>query len=300
MRRPDFFLVGAHKCGTTAMMDSLKQHPDIFVPAARKELDFFGSDLPFRGPRLTEQEYLAFFAQATTQRRVGEGSPWYLYSTQAASEIKAFSPSARILIMLRNPVDMMYYLHSQRAYNGNEDIDSFEMALVLEEERLRGLRLPQHASDEFGCFYRDVARFSRQVERYLTVFGKERVRVIIYEDFARDPSATYRAVCRFLDVDCTFQPVFRVLNARKRIRSEALRDFLRRPHPAAGWLLRAFHLRPDRNGGYKGWLRRLNSTSRSLRSLDPALRHRLQREFDPEIRRLSELLGRDLNHWRAR
>ncbi|MGH7797296.1 MAG: sulfotransferase [Candidatus Binatia bacterium] len=300
MRRPDFFLVGAHKCGTTAMMDCLKQHPEVFVPAARKELDFFGSDLPFKRRRLSEEEYLAFFARATTERRAGESSPWYLYSTHAALEIKAFSPSARILIMLRSPVDMMYYLHSQRVYNGNEDIEDFETALAAEEERLRGLRLPQKASDDFGCFYRDVARYSKQVERYFTVFGKDHVHVILTEAFARHPGPIYRGVCRFLDVDWTFQPVFRILNSRKRIRSEALRNLLRRPHPTSDWLFRALQLRPDRNGGYKGWLRRLNSTSRALRPLDGALRERLQLEFEPEVRRLGELLGRDLSHWCAR
>ena len=87
MRRPDFFIVGAPKCGTTAMIDYLKQHPEVFVPD-RKELDYFGSDLVFKGHRLTEAEYLSFFSRATTEKRAGEGSVWYLHSTTAALEIK--------------------------------------------------------------------------------------------------------------------------------------------------------------------------------------------------------------------
>ena len=134
MRRPDFFIVGAPKCGTTAMIDYLKQHPEVFVPD-RKELDFFGRDLVFKGHRLTEEEYLGFFSRATAEKRAGEGSVWYLHSKTAALEIKDFSPNARIIIMLRNPLDMMYSFHSQRLYNGNEDIENFSAALDAEAER---------------------------------------------------------------------------------------------------------------------------------------------------------------------
>lgn len=298
MRRPDFFLMGGPRCGTTALLDSLTQHPEIFVQTSRKELDFFGSDLPFTSRRLSQAEYLAFFTGAT-QKRAGESSPWYLYSTRAAAEIKAFSPSARIIIMLRNPVDMMYSLHSRRLYNGNEDIEDFTAALAAEEDRRQGLRLPRTASDNFGCFYRDVARYTRQVERYFRVFGRERVHVILTEEYARNPGPIYQEVCRFLDVDESFHPVFRVLKSRRRIRSEAAREFLRRPHPGADWLFRALRLRPDRNGGYKGWLRRLNSSDGDLRPIDPVLRQQLQGEFAPEIRELSALLGFDLTDWCA-
>jgi hypothetical protein len=298
MRRPDFFIVGAPKCGTTALIDYLKQHPEVFVPE-RKELDFFGSDLVFKDYRPGEEEYLSWFAGANGKKRAGEGSVWYLYSMRAAAEIKGFSPSARIIIMLRNPVDMMHALHGQRVYNGNEDIEDFAAALAAEKDRRRGLRLPSRATDHFGWSYRDVARYAQQVDRYFTTFGRDRVRVILYDDFARETAQAYRETCRFLDIDDSFQPVLRVVNARKRIRSQAVREFLRRPHPAAAWLLRAAGLRPDRNGGYKGWLRRWNSTSRSLQPLDPTVRRRLQTEFEPEVRQLSVLLGRDLGHWSA-
>jgi hypothetical protein len=296
MRRPDFFIVGAPKCGTTALIAYLKQHPEVFVPA-RKELDFFGSDLVFKNYRLSEEEYLSWFAGAKMQKRAGEGSVWYLRSTRAAAEIKAFAPTARIIIMLRNPVDMMHALHSQRVYNGNEDIADFAAALEAEEDRRQGLRLPRRATDVFGCFYRDTAKYTDQIERYFAVFGRDRVRTILYDDFARDTAGVYRDTCRFLEIDEGFQPELLIVNARKRVRSHLLREFLRRPHPVATPLLRAVGLRPDRNGGYKGWLRRLNSTSRSLHPLDPAVRKTYQKEFEPEVLRLSKLLGRDLNQW---
>src|SRR5262249_50339658 len=141
MRKPDLFIVGAPRCGTTAMYTYLGQHPDIFM-SARKEPHFFGTD--FSSPALDrdEQTYLALFTGARNETRAGEASVFYLCSRRAAKEIHAFSPSARIIIMLRNPVEMMYSLHSRHVLTGNEDINDFGTALAAAAERKRGLHLP--------------------------------------------------------------------------------------------------------------------------------------------------------------
>ena len=134
--RPDLFLVGAPKCGTTAFSDYLSQHPDIFM--ARKEMHFFGADLRFAPHfyRRDEAEYLAQFAARNNQRRVGEASVWHLFSKTAAAEIKAFSPEARIIVMLREPVEMMYSLFHYFRFDGNENLPTFEAALNAELSRI--------------------------------------------------------------------------------------------------------------------------------------------------------------------
>jgi len=120
-RRPDFFIVGAPKCGTTAMATYLSDHPQIFMPVA-KELHFFGSDLDYRRRRPTQAEYLAAFERGGQATRAGEASVGYLYSERAPTEILEFSPGADILIMLRDPVDMVRSQHSQELFMGQEDI----------------------------------------------------------------------------------------------------------------------------------------------------------------------------------
>jgi len=296
MRKPDFFIVGAPKCGTTSLNDYLQVHPEIFIPA-KKEIHFFGSDLPFlKGTRVTEQEYMAYFAPARDEKCVGEASVWYLYSRQAAAEIKAFTPTARIIIMLRNPVDMMYSLHSQRLYNDNENIPNFEEALAAETERKQGKQLYQNASDVMGSLYRAAATYTPQVQRYLEVFGRERVHIIIFDDFARATPEAYRRTCEFLEVNPDFQPEFQIINANKGVQSKALRSLLRYPPWPLRWLFRLVGLRPARQG-FKGWLRRLNTRYEPRALMDPELRRRLQAEFAPEVERLSALLGRDLTSW---
>ena len=135
MKKPNFFIVGAAKCGTTSLYRYLRQHPDVFMPE-QKEPNFFGSDLSYRFPRISQARYLSCFAKAKGETRIGEATTIYLYSEKAAEEIKAFSPEAKIIIMLRNPVDVLYSYHSQQLYSGNEDIPDFEEALRAEVDRL--------------------------------------------------------------------------------------------------------------------------------------------------------------------
>jgi hypothetical protein len=296
MKTPDFFIVGAPKCGTTAMNFYLQQHPDIFM--SKKEIHFFGRDLDFRDlRRVTRAEYLAFFSSARREKRVGEAAVWYLCSERAAAEIKEFCPSARIIIMLRNPVDVMYALYCQRLYNGNEDINDFEAALAVEQDRKRGMSLPRHPSNLMGCFYRNCVQFTKQVRRYLDIFGRENVHVIIFDDLQNDAARVYKHCCEFLDVDSHFQPSFPIINARQRVRSKAIRDLLHHPPPAFHPFARALMLRPNRQGGYKGWLKRLNTAHTVIPEMKRELRRRLHEEFLPEVEQLSSLLGRNLSSW---
>lgn len=300
VRAPGFFIVGAPKCGTTALHAWLKQHPDVFLPDA-KEPHFFGRDLTWRHRDSTTPEedlerYLELFHDAGAARAVGEASTMYLYSHEAAEEIFEFNPEARIVVMLRNPVDQMYSFHSERLYGQNEDIADFVEALKAEEERKHGERIPSLARLVQGCFYRDVARFSQQVERYLDVFGADRVHVIIHDDMRADPEGVFRDVARFLEIDEGFVPEFVEVNGNKVPRFAALQRILRDRN--SGWrrLLRAALPANLRKRVFRS-VGRANTVGVTRQKMDPALRSELQHEFDFEVRRLSALIGRDLIHW---
>ena len=131
MPRPDFFIVGAFKSGSTALYEGLRRHPQIFMPFHKEPL-YFGDDLTRRYGRMTEADYLRLFRNAQPGQRIGEASTWYLYSTSAAHEIKQFSPDAKIVVVLRNPVDVMYAQHNQLIFNVIEDIPDFAEALGAE------------------------------------------------------------------------------------------------------------------------------------------------------------------------
>lgn len=298
-RRPEFFIVGAPKAGTTAMYSYLRAHPDLFLPE-RKELRYFGRDLEVRDRRqLTEEEYFEHFRDARPHQKVGTAYVWYLFSERAASEIASFAPDARIIAMVRNPVDMLHALHGEHLANGNEDIRDFTAALDAEADRRAGRRIPPHAHLPQGLWYSRVPRYVEQLGRYVDAFGRDRVHVVVFDDMAIDAGRVYAEILRFLEVDDTFRPPsFDVVNASRRTRSERLRHFLARPPELPRRIIR--HTVPA--GLRRRWYERakqLNVESRPREPMPPATRERLRREFHDEVVRLSDFLGRDLTGWTA-
>ncbi len=292
MRKPNFFIVGAPRCGTSAMYAYLGKHPEIFT-ARNKEPHFFGSDNIYpRRPTL--KQYLACFAGADGRKRVGEASTSYLFSRLAAGEIKEFSPSARIIIMLRDPVETMYSIHGMVLYYRDEDIEDFEAALAAEVDRKQGLRWPKWPHIVNYLYYRDAVRYTGQVRRYFDQFGRENVHVIVYDDFAAWPAKAYRETLQFLGVDPNFQPQLESINSSRKARSKPLQHFLLHPRLAA---LRERVLPRRLDEIVFGGLRGLNTVQSPRPPMDPELKRKLKAEFRPEVERLSTLLGRDLTHW---
>jgi hypothetical protein len=298
MRKPDFFMVGAPRCGTTAMKHFLQQHPEIFMPPSRFEPNFFGTDLS--GERFIRDEptYLSLFTGANNEKRVGEKSTMYLYSKRAASNIRRFLPSASIIIMLRNPVDMVYSFHSLLVYLERENLVDLKDALDAEEHRKRGLRIPDAVSlqDAWEFFYRDKGKYADQVQRYLDTFSRERVHVIIFDDFIRDTAGAYRDTLQFLRVNPGFQPEFRKININRRALSRTFQNFLRNPPQPIRSFVRGITPILWRHQVVDA-LDRLTSFSITRPPMELELRRKLQEEFLPEVEQLSKLLGRDLTHW---
>lgn len=305
MKFPNFFIVGAPKSATTAMHQYLSHHPDVYLAHA-KELHFFGTDLEFLPParnfssrprsNVEFQRYLDFFSSASDVKVVGEASVWYLYSRRAATEIREFLGEVNVLIMLRNPVDLLYSMHSQFLWEGNECIESFEEALAAEDDRRQGRRLPKTVHFPQGLLYTETVRFYDQVARYLDVFGSDRVLVLLYEDFVRDPSAAFRSVLSFLSVSEMSLPDFDKVNPNKVVRSKILRDLLIRPPSWVLTLGKTLLPRFVRSQAIH-YLRQANTRYASRAPLRPETRARLLEEVRPEIERLQALLNRDLSLW---
>lgn len=295
--RPDFFIVGAFKSGTTALYEYLRPHPQVFMPF-HKEPNFFGDDLTRRYGRMSLADYLALFRDARPGQRVGEASTWYLYSASAPHEIAEFSPAAQIIVMLRNPIDVMYAQHSQLLFRSDETIDDFAKALEAESARRRGQQLPPPPVRPETLLYRHSVRFAEQLERYFDVFGRQRVHVVLFDDLVTNAAAMYRAVLEFLGVDPSFQPDFTAHNQNKRVRFAAIQRLVYKP---PGPLLRAVRMlrRYPMVHRLRDRVLRLNSRAEKRPAMDPALRTRLVAEVAPEIDRLSRMIDRDLSAWKA-
>jgi sulfotransferase family protein len=301
-RRPDVFIVGAPKSGTSSLHRYLEQHPEVFM-SRPKEPGYFAPDVtgartenPFRYPE-DEAIYLAIFAGAGTAPRVGEASTTYLMSRDAPQLVHDFQPDARIIVMVRNPVDLLHSLHGQRVGDGSEPIDDFAAALAADEERRAGRRLPEgHLG--YGVAYRDNALLGEQLDRWLASFARQQVHVIIYDDFARDTAGSFRSVLRFLDVDPSFEPAsFDAYKASYRKRRNPLRPLYR--NRLSRWLSqRALPamLGKSRAESVRGavGVRRVAQQRVERAPISAALRRQLEQEFAGDVDLLGRLVGRDL------
>ena len=302
-RFPSFYIVGAPRCASTFLHTYLRQHPDVFMPE-HKEPKFFCADLDSGSEAdatffiRDEEQYLALFAEAGGARRVGEACVFNLFSTVAAARIQARRPDAKIIIMLRDPVEQMYSFHAVRRRNATEDLD-FEAALAAEADRREGRRLPRLARNVKMYQYRAVASYTDQVARYFEAFGRENVHVIIFDDLVRDPAAGYRATLEFLGVDPDFRPDFGVINPHSTNLSPRLAVLLRDP----AVINRLKRLLPPGLHRRLGTLRtglRIGIQQRTRRlPLNHELRMRLRAELAPDMSRLGELLGRNLSAWQG-
>ena len=321
--KPNFFIVGAPKCGTTALYEYLKAHPDVYMPE-RKEPHFFGADLAFT-PRHNVirdlKRYLALYDKWQGEQAIGDPSVWYLYSRTAAQEIYDFAPDAKIIAMLRNPVDMIYSVYHQSRYDGNENLPTFAEALAAEPARRRGEQIPATALLPQGLYYSEIALFSQQVERYYAVFGRERVHVILFDDLVRDTAQVYRETLAFLGVDPDFTTPLAVVNPNKAVRSARLRDVARHVSMRYRGLLKRWGVDPNQpvqqaappDSGFwpragaavllplarlaNNGLRAFNTQYVPREPLPDDLRRQLTAQFAPEVEALGALIGRDLSHW---
>lgn len=291
-----FFIVGAPKCGTTAWWSYLANDPDVFLPAV-KEVHHYTDDLLDVDHKMQDPSYyLTLFREARSGQLVGQAGVFHLYSRNAAANIKRARPDAKIVAMLRNPVDLMYSFHSQLVYSGEEPITDFREALLAETGRKAG-RLPVPATNIHGkLFYRDVAMLDVQVHRYLDIFGPDQLHIVIFDDIRADPLAALNATRNFLGLQPLDWLDLAPVNANKEARSKALRDlFLYRPSPT---FRRIGRFIPDQaRWKLRQALLRRNSRVVARPPLSGELRHQLTLECEPVVERLANIIGRDLGTW---
>ena len=196
--RPDFFILGAPKCGTTSLAEWLKESPHVFV-STPKEPNFFAPDVIPSVYRTVEQYERLFDGATPAHRAIGEASTVYLQSAVAVPRILAYRPDARFIVMLRSPIEMAVSLHGQMLYSLNEDIASFEDAWDAQEARARGERIPDRCRSPVFLQYGEACRLGSHVERLFRTVDRESVEIVFLEDMRRDAeSAVGRCHSRLL------------------------------------------------------------------------------------------------------
>jgi hypothetical protein len=266
---PNFFIAGTMRSGTTSLTRYLDAHPEAFI-APQKEIHYF--DLNYsRGIDWYRQQ----FSNVGGEIAVGDATPSYMYLEEAVARMSETVPGARVIALLRHPVDRAYSHYWLRRTLGAEEKDFTEA--VREEDKRIALGDPRRE-----CPYLDMSRYVHQLRRLTRHFPRDAVHVVIFEELKRGPEAAYKEVCEFLGVDAEFVPanLGQVVNASVSYRSRRLRQ-MRHTMPRPVWRV----------------VGRINTRRASYPPLDPELRAELAGRFTEDNSELASWLGRDLSLW---
>lgn len=288
-RKPDFFIIGSAKCGTTSMDEWLRAHPAIFM--AEKEPHYFNTD--HKNRKITRQhEYRMLFREATDAHlAVGETSVRYIYSGVAVRNILRYNRATKFIVMLRNPLDLVYSWHNQVYFNGTENVKKFETAWHLQTQRKAGKKIPPRCTEVKMLLYGEVGCLGEQLQRLYSQVSAARVHIIVFDDLQQNPAQVYRSVLNFLQVPEDNKQYFVHHNPAKTYYCYTFNSLLL----CLRWLKLTMHI--SKNFGVLKWLRELNITVKKRRPLSPAMKQTLVQYFQEDIKLLERLIGRDLTHW---
>jgi len=302
MTMPNFLIIGAAKCGTDALCAYLAQHPRVYM-TANKEPNFFIAEgrheIPYRGPGdrdvlqrfdgwvTTLDGYQALFGGVTDEQAIGEASTWYIYDERAPRQIRRHVPDAKLIAVLRNPIDRAYSAFTMMMRDGRETTTSFARALAAEDDRVG-------AGWELLWHYRRMGFYHAQLRRYFETFDAEQIRVVLYEDFNSRPREVVRDLFGFLGVDEGFE-----VDVSGRLNASMIPR-----HPRYHKLVRG-------QNSLKTALKSLlpSSVRRRVKAslpsseltrpvpLSPEVRGALADVFRADVLQLERLLGRGLAHW---
>jgi Sulfotransferase domain len=219
VKAPNLFVIGAPRSGTTSLFAALKQHPDVYT-SVLKEPHFYATDLPAQPHTLSESDdYQRLFSAADDQRYRAEASVWYLYSRQAPALISKAHPDARIVLLLRNPVDMLVSLYDLYLRTGNESETDPEKAIFRTgEARFASTYFP------FGLHYLHLLDISNPLMRWRSFFDEHQIRILIFEEMYAAPEAGFRELCGWLEIDPGIPVSFDHRQAREAVRMLAMKQ----------------------------------------------------------------------------
>ena len=296
---PNLFIIGAPKSGTTSLYQYLKSHPNIFM-CTPKEPHYFSDDIKGISIVKTLDEYQHLFDKRKKRHQVvGEASVWYLYSDTAIKNIYEYNKKAKIIVMLRNPIDLYQSLHQHFIYNGYEDRKDLRDAWNFQQNRQQNDNIPKHCPDSKLLQYNNVLKLGYQVEKLYSIFPKKQIKFILFDDFIRHTKDTYKSTLSFLDLEYDYRDHFPNINKSKQGRYKALNQFFLNPPLCIKKIWNFFRKIFGNNIIELANKIILMNTKyvKNNKDTNSEFELELKELFRNEINKLSNVIDRDLNLW---
>jgi hypothetical protein len=289
--KPNFFFIGAPKCGTTSIADFLSGHPNVFM-SDTKEPNFF--DKEFSLGSLSLEAYESLFSGAGPEHKVvGEASMGYLFWPSAVPAILSYAPDAKFLVSVRNPYQKAISLHAHLHARGIEDESDFSVAWKLQDRRRNGPRGRGWKNRRQMLLYEDRCAIGDQLERLYSLVAADRVCVVFFDDLKRDPKRLYERIYRFLGLRDDGRVDYPLSNRRRRIRGFSVIN----PILSSGRRIKRAL------GIYRslGIASRIYEAASVLSPAEPVIAtdvwEDMDRKFIPQIRKMEQICERDLSDW---
>lgn len=286
MKKPNFFIIGAPKCGTTSWADWLSDHQNVYM-SPTKEPHFFDTDHKQSGLRDLRHYERLFRNAKDNHLRVGEASTRYLTSNVAVDNILEYNAQARFIVCLRNPIKMAYSLHQQEKFMGLENIDSFEKAWEMQNARANGKQIPFFCKDIKRLQYQEICSLGTQCEDLLKKVNREQILFLLLDDLKKDALCEYKKVLDFLGLNYYGRQVFKPKNTSKTYKYKVFRQLI----------LFLGNLKKKLGINWRSGIYKWNIKKVEREPLSQEMRLKLEESFRDEIQKLEQLLDRDLSHW---
>ena len=298
MTLPNFLIFGVAKAGTTSLYKYIEQHPEVYM-SSFKEPGFFafeGQKLNFKGPGTENRinkwsvtdidSYKAMFAGVKDQKAIGEATPLYLYYPQACNRIKHYIPDAKLIAMLRDPVERAFSNYVWAVQPGAEPIQNFTEALAAEPERIKNNWGPRWHYKAQGFYY-------QQLKPYFETFDYQQIKICLYQDFVANPQQVIRDIFKFLEIDDSLEiDLLKKHNVTQIPRNKTWQQFLSKPNPIKSLIKPFVPLKFRQNIKQNAQAKNLYKPK-----LNPEVRQQLIAEYRTDILQLQDLIGRDLSRW---
>ncbi len=312
-KEPNFFVIGAAKCGTTTLYDFLEHHPEVYMSPI-KEPHYFSKDiikenfsdeykhyLKTRNVNLEDylktnftrkiwewyiedfNQYLQLFKNVTTEKAIGEISNGYLFSSVAAAEIKATYPNAKIVMILRNPAERAYSHYLANVRDGRTTLD-FKEELIVDSKKERKGWCISHCYNEMGMYY-------EQVKRFTDIFDKDQIKIYLNDDLKKNPEAVAKDLFTFLELGTSVDIDFHKKQNEARLpKSAGFMKFITQ----TGLKRKIFRAMPI---VIQNKIKPLFFKEGKIPKMSNADRAWLFAQFHENILKTQQLIGRDLSSW---
>lgn len=273
---PNFFILGAGKCGTTSLYHYLGHHPDIYMSPVKEPCFFCKEFQVVKSPI----DYARLFDAAEKEPLIGEASHVYFTSPASAQTLQTFFPAARFVLILRHPADRAYSLYHHMRRYGYETIGTFEKALKAEEKRFNSVFFRKHCNQYiYNFFYFRSGLFGEQMERYFALFDRSRFHIVTLAQLNKAPVATIQGIYDFLNVRKDHAPEMEVFNKGETSRWPLLQNLINLKLRRPSWLRRIG----------MDFARKYNLTE--IPPMNPETRRQLCARYQSDLAKLHDLTG---------